>query len=94
MGSSWELFGFSPLICLHPRAVIGRTLLLQPPDSLGRPVLPRGGATGNLASSWPSSERERHMEFFSSWYFIGIMAFLLVALVGLLIFLRMKPPAE
>ena len=36
----------------------------------------------------------RHMDFFSSWYFIGIMAFLLVALVGLLIFLRMKPPAE
>jgi cytochrome c biogenesis protein ResB len=34
------------------------------------------------------------MEFFSSWYFIGIMAFLLVALVGLLIFLRMKPPAD
>jgi cytochrome c biogenesis protein ResB len=34
------------------------------------------------------------MEFFSSWYFIAIMAFLLVALVGLLIFLRMKPPAD
>jgi cytochrome c biogenesis protein ResB len=32
------------------------------------------------------------MEFFTSWWFIGIMAFLLIALVGLLIFLRMRPP--
>ncbi len=34
------------------------------------------------------------MEFFSSWTFIGIMAFLLIALVGLLIFMRMRPPSE
>jgi cytochrome c biogenesis protein ResB len=34
------------------------------------------------------------MDFFTSWYFIGIMAVLLVALVGLLIFLRMRPPGD
>ena len=34
------------------------------------------------------------MEFFSSWIFIAIMAVLLVGLIGLLIFLRMKPPSE
>lgn len=34
------------------------------------------------------------MEFFTSWWFIGIMAFLLVALIGLFIFLRMRPPQE
>lgn len=34
------------------------------------------------------------MDFFTSWYFIIIMAVLLIALVGLLIFLRMKPPAD
>jgi cytochrome c biogenesis protein ResB len=34
------------------------------------------------------------MDFFTTWWFIGIMAVLLVALVGLLIFLRMKPPGD
>lgn len=34
------------------------------------------------------------MDFFTSWTFIIIMAVLLVALVGLLIFLRMKPPGD
>ena len=34
------------------------------------------------------------MEFFTSWTFIGIMAVLLIALVGLLIFLRMRPPQD
>jgi hypothetical protein len=34
------------------------------------------------------------MAFFSSWTFIIIMAVLLIALVGLLIFLRMKPPSD
>ena len=34
------------------------------------------------------------MDFFSSWPFIIIMAVLLIGLIGLLIFLRMKPPSE
>lgn len=34
------------------------------------------------------------MEFFTSWWFIGIMAFLLVLLIGLFIFLRMRPPKD
>jgi hypothetical protein len=34
------------------------------------------------------------MEFFSSWTFIGIMAFLLIALLGLFIFMRMRPPSD
>jgi len=34
------------------------------------------------------------MAFFQSWTFIIIMAVLLISLVGLLIFLRMKPPAD
>jgi cytochrome c biogenesis protein ResB len=34
------------------------------------------------------------MEFFSSWTFIGLMAFLLIALVGLLLFMRMRPPSD
>jgi cytochrome c biogenesis protein ResB len=34
------------------------------------------------------------MDFFSSYWFMGIMAVLLLALVGLLIFLRMKPPSD
>jgi len=32
------------------------------------------------------------MDFFTSWYFIGIMAVILVALVGLLLFLRNQRP--
>jgi cytochrome c biogenesis protein ResB len=28
------------------------------------------------------------MEFFSSWYFMGIMAALLIGLIGLLLYLR------
>jgi hypothetical protein len=34
------------------------------------------------------------MEFLSSWYFIGIMAVLLVVLIGVLLFLRSKRPEE
>lgn len=34
------------------------------------------------------------MSFFSSYWFMGIMAVLLISLVGLLIFLRMKPPSD
>lgn len=34
------------------------------------------------------------MDFMNSWTFIIIMAVLLVGLIGLFIFLRMKPPAE
>jgi hypothetical protein len=32
------------------------------------------------------------MEFFQSWTFIGIMAVILVALIGLLLFLRNQRP--
>jgi hypothetical protein len=32
------------------------------------------------------------MDFFTSWTFIGIMAVILVALVGLLLFLRNQRP--
>jgi hypothetical protein len=32
------------------------------------------------------------MEFFQSWTFIGIMAVVLVALIGLLLFLRNQRP--
>jgi hypothetical protein len=34
------------------------------------------------------------MAFFQSWTFIIIMAVLLIALIGLLIFMRMKPPSD
>jgi hypothetical protein len=34
------------------------------------------------------------MDFFYSWYFIGIMAVLLVALIGLLLYLRSKGSDE
>jgi hypothetical protein len=34
------------------------------------------------------------MDFFTSWAFMGIMAVLLVALIGLLIYLRSKGPGD
>ncbi len=34
------------------------------------------------------------MEFMQSWAFMGGMGLLLVVLIGLFIFLRMKPPSE
>jgi hypothetical protein len=34
------------------------------------------------------------MEFLQSWYFMGIMAVLLVVLIGVLLFLRNKRPEE
>jgi len=34
------------------------------------------------------------MEFLTSWYFMGIMAVLLIALIGVLLFLRSKRPED
>lgn len=34
------------------------------------------------------------MEFFESWYFIGLMAVLLIGLIGVLMFLRNKKEDE
>lgn len=34
------------------------------------------------------------MEFLQSWYFIGIMAVVLIVLIGVLLFLRSKRPEE
>jgi cytochrome c biogenesis protein ResB len=34
------------------------------------------------------------MEFLQSWYFMGIMAVLLVVLIGVLLFLRSKRPED
>jgi cellobiose-specific phosphotransferase system component IIC len=55
-----------------------------------------GQAAPDGCPSSPTNTVTRYpvMEFMQSWAFMGGMGLLLVVLIGLFIFLRMKPPSE
>lgn len=87
-GAAWQrdrlrrnLHQIFDLRLLHPAKRSSKTTTISRASPLG--VGTEWAVIAVISLSWRGL-----MEFFSSWYFMGIMAALLIGLIGLLLYLR------